>query len=175
MLHALCCKLTARALFVALALLPAVLGMAACGGGGPQADASKADIGKDVMLAPWKLTLNGVPETADVVGDSGITYAAQNGTFVIVPVTVVNEGSDITLFPKDLVFLKDGQGREFPLAGSSPQFAYIQGKQGLDMLVDAPLVGGQTRNTILMFDVPSDAAGFTLTFSGSEEIVNLGY
>jgi hypothetical protein len=175
MSHALRCKSSARARLLAIALLLSVLSMAACGGGGPQADASKADIGKEVVLAPWKFTLSGVPETADVVGEEGITYAAQNGTFVIVPVTVVNEGTDITLFPKDLVFLKDSQGREFPLAGSSPQFAYVQSKPGMDMLVDAPLIGGQTRNTILMFDVPSDATGFTLTFSGSDEILNLGY
>ena len=145
------------------------------GGGGEKADPTKADIGKTVVIDPWKITLNDVPQTMNIAGEGGITYASENGTFVIVPVTVANQGSDTILFPKDLVFLQDEQGRKFPVAGSSPQFAYQQGHKDLDILIDAPLAGGKSRNTFLMFDVPTDAKAFTMTFDGSDETFKLGY
>lgn len=163
-----------RAVALVSALFLLLFGLAGCGGS-VQLDASKADIGKEITLTPWKITLNGLPETANIVGEGGITYASQNGSFVIVPTVVANQSSDIVLFPKDLVYLQDNQGRKFPLAGSSPQFAYVQGKQGLDILVDSPLPGGESRNTFLMFDVPGDATGFVLVFSGSDETFKLGY
>jgi hypothetical protein len=154
--------------------LVAAFAIAACGGG-EQADPAKADIGKAVVIAPWQITLNGVPQTMNVAGEGGITYGAQNGTFVIVPVTVANQGSDTILFPTDLVFLQDGQGRKFPVVGSSPQFAYQQGHKDLDILIDSPLAGGKSRNTFVMFDVPTDAKSFTMTFNGSDQTFKLGY
>ena len=37
------------------------------------------------------------------------------------------------------------------------------------------LQAAKSRNTFLMFDVPTDAKAFTVTFDGSDETFKLGY
>ena len=95
---------TVKMVVIVLTALAVACAIAACGGG-EQADPNKADIGKTVVIDPWQITLNGVPQTMNVAGEGGITYASQNGTFVIVPVTVANKGSEITLIPHGFGFL----------------------------------------------------------------------
>lgn len=157
-----------------LVLLLSAFVLAACGGAG-KPDPSQADINKSVVVEGWKITLTGVPDEAPVVGTGGVTHAAQNGTFVIIPATVTNQNTDILLFPDGLLVLKDSQGREFPPTGSTPQFAYLQAHPDKDMLMDSPVPAGGTRNTVLMFDVSKDARGWVMVVKPTGDTFKLGY
>jgi hypothetical protein len=150
------------------------MGLTACGGGGGEADPEKADIGKTLQTEGWKFTLTGVPGKESVVGTGGVTSQA-SGIFVLIPLTVVNENETILLFPPDLLKLQDTQGRQFNPTGSTPQFAYLQAHPGKELLIDSPVPAGQTRDTVLIFDVPKDAEGLIMIVKGVDDHFNLGY
>jgi hypothetical protein len=151
--------------------------LAGCGSGSSsgKADASKADIGKTVTSANWKITLKGVPDVQQVVGGGGVSKQSDNGVFIIIPAVVTNTGSAIMLFPDDLIFLQDATGKQWTLASSTPQFAYKQNHAEVDILMDSPIVAGDTRDTVLIFDVSADATGFTLTIPIDKTVFKLGY
>jgi len=165
---------TCAVMGVILALLFGAFVLTACGGE-EKPDPSQADISKSVVVEGWKITLTGVPDEAPVVGTGGVTHAAQNGTFVIIPATVTNQNTDILLFPDGLLVLKDSQGREFPPTGSTPQFAYLQAQPDKDMLMDSPVPAGGTRDTVLIFDVPEDARGLVMVVKPTGDTFKLGY
>jgi hypothetical protein len=158
-----------------LVLLGSMLGLSACGGGGDKPDANLADLNKPVKVDIWQITLKGLPEKAKVIGSGGISHEAENGTFVIIPAEVTNLGTDITLFPDDLLFLKDAQGREWKLTSSTQQFTYKQDHPEFDLLMDSPVNGGETRKTVLIFDAASDATGMYIVFHGYPDILKIGY
>jgi hypothetical protein len=158
-----------------LVVLASMLGLSACGGGGDKPSADLADLNKPVKVDIWQITLKGLPEKANVIGSSGISHTAENGTFVIIPAEVVNTGPDIALFPDDLIFLKDSQGREWKLTSSTPQFTYKQEHPEVDLLMDSPVSGGQTRNTVLIFDASTDIQGIYIIFHGYPDILKVGY
>jgi hypothetical protein len=156
---------------VSLSLLAACSG----GSGAGKPDASKADIDKTVTAANWKITLKGVPDVQQIVGGSGVSHQAENGKYIIIPAEVTNTGSDIVLFPDDLIFLKDTAGKQWKLASSTPQFAYKQNHPEVDILMDSPVSPGDTRKTVLIFDVAADSTGFVLTIPGENTVIKLGY
>jgi hypothetical protein len=159
-----------------LVFLGSILGLSACGGGGGEKPTdSEADLNKPGTVDIWQITLKGLPEKETVIGGSGISRQAENGTFLIIPAEAVNLGSDITLFPTDLLFLKDAQGREWPLTSSTAQFTYKQTNPEIDLLMDSPVPGGQTRNTVLIFDIASDATGMYIVFHGYPDTLKIGY
>jgi len=157
-----------------LALLGSVWGLSGCKSGGAL-NASLADLNKPVTVDIWKITLKALPISEGVVGGGGVSHAAENGTYIIIPAEVINTGTDTTLFPEDLVFLKDSTGKEWPLTNSTPQFSYKQTNPDIDILMDSPVPPGQSRNTVLIFDVAKDATGFVMVFHGSSETLRLGY
>ena len=162
---------------IALVVVVSLSILTACSGGtgSGKPEASKADIGKSVTVNNWKITLKGVPETQQVVGGGGVSHQSENGVYIIIPAEVTNTGSDIVLFPDDLIFLKDTTGKQWKLASSTPQFAYKQSHEEVDILMDSPVSPGDTRNTVLIFDVASDATGFVLTIPGESIEFKLGY
>jgi hypothetical protein len=168
-----------RWLIVKLVLVAGVglLLLAACSGGSgaAKADASKADIGKSVEADNWKVTLKGIPDSQEIVGGSGISHQAENGKYIIIPAEVTNIGQDLVLFPNDLIFLKDSTGKQWPLASSTPQFAYKQNHPEVDILMDSPVSPGQMRKTVLIFDVAPEAAGFELVIPKQNAVFKLGY
>ena len=145
-----------------LVLLGSIWGLSGCKSGGVSLDANLADLNKPITVDIWKITLKGLHISKDVVGTGGVTRHADNGTYLIVPAEVINTSKDITLFPNDLVFIKDSTGKEWPASSSTPQFAYKQEHPEVDLLMDSPLAGGETRNTVLMFDVDRNATGFVM-------------
>jgi hypothetical protein len=157
-----------------LALLGSVWGLSGCKSGGAL-NASLADLNKPVTADIWKITLKGLPTSKDVIGTGGVTHSAENGTYIIIPAEVINTGKDITLFPDDLVFIKDSTGKEWPASSSTPQFAYKQEHPEVDLLMDSPVAGGETRNTVLIFDVDKNATGFVMVFHGYPDTLRLGY
>ena len=158
-----------------LVLLASMLGLSACGGGGDKPTTSQADLNKPVKVDIWQITLKGLPEKDNVIGGSGISHESEKGTFVVIPAEVINKGTDITLFPSDLVYLKDAQGRDWPLTSSTAQFTYMQTHSNYDILMDSPVPGGQTRNTVLIFDVATDATGMYMIFHGYPDTLKIGY
>ena len=158
---------------VSLIFLLCAVGLTACGGGA-EAEADKADIGKTLQASGWEVTLTALPEKKDVVGGEGITYQSE-GVYLIVFLEVSNKNDGILLFPPDLVKVTDSQGREFLSTTSTPQFAYWQSRMELDLLIDSPVPGGATRDTFLMFDVARDAQDLSLSLEGAEDTVSLGY
>ena len=150
--------------------------LAACSGAGSgKPDASKADIDKTVVSANWKIMLKGVPDVQQIIGGGGVTKQSDNGVFIIIPAEVTNTGKDIVLFPDDLIFLKDSTGKQWSLASSTPQFAYKQTHAEVDILMDSPVSGGDTRKTVLIFDVAAGATGFVLTIPAEKIELKLGY
>jgi hypothetical protein len=151
--------------------------LSACGGAGGSGkpDASKADIGKTVTSSIWKITLKGVPDTQQVIGGGGVSKQSDNGVFIIIPTEVTNTSSDIVLFPDDLIFLQDSTGKQWPLSSSTPQFAYKQNHAEVDILMDSPVSAGGTRDTVLIFDVPTNAVGFFLTIPADKTVFKIGY
>jgi len=157
-----------------LILLGSTLGLSACKSAA-SLDANLADLNKPVTAGIWKITLKGLPISENVVGSGGVSHSAENGTYIIISAEVTNTGTDIVLFPEDLVFLKDSTGKEWPLTNSTPQFAYKQDVPDIDILMDSPVPGGQTRNTALIFDVDKAATGFVMVFHGYPDTLRLGY
>jgi len=154
------------------AILLCSVALTACGGG--KANPNKADIDKTLSAEGWDVTLTAVPETTNVVGETGITYQAK-GIYQIVFLRVTNNNDDIMLFPPDLVKLRDAEGNEYPPTSSTAQFAYLQSHSDLDLLIDSPVKPGETRNTLLIFDVPNKAQGLVLVMRGVDDTINLGY
>ena len=137
------------------------------------AAAEKAEIGKAVRSGDWEVTLAGPAEKIKVVGEGDITYQAQ-GTYVVVPIRVTNKGTEMQLIPRTLLRLKDGQDREFEPTTSSIQVAYVL-PRGIEPLLDSPMAADASRESIIMFDVPTDASGLKLTVAGVEETLGLGF
>jgi hypothetical protein len=158
-----------------LALLGSMWGLSGCKSGGASLDASLADLNKPITIDVWKFTLTGLPISTNVVGGNGVSHSAENGIYIIIPADVTNTSTDIALFPTDLVFIKDSTGKEWALSDSTPVFAYKETNPKTDLLVDSPLAGGETRHTVLMFDVDVTATGFMMIFHGHPDTLRLGY
>jgi hypothetical protein len=158
-----------------LVLLVGMLGLSACGGGSDKPSADQADLNKPTKVDIWQITLKGLPEKEGVIGGSGISHQSEQGTYLIIPAEVINKGTDIVLFPTDLVFVKDAQGREWPLTNSTAQFTYKQTHPEIDILMDSPVTGGQIRNTALIFDIATDATGMVMIFHGYPDTLKIGY
>jgi hypothetical protein len=154
------------------ALSVCAVAVAGCSTG--KANPEKADIGKTLSAEGWDVTLTGVPEVTNVVGESGITYQAK-GVYQIVFLDVTNNNDKTILFPPDLVMLRDSEGNEYPPTTSTIQFAYLQTHSKIDLLIDSPVKPGDTRHTILIFDVPKAAEGLALVMRGVDDQISLGY
>jgi hypothetical protein len=160
-----------------LVVIVCIAFLVACSGaaGSGKPDVSKAEIGKTVTSSNWKITLKGVPDAQQVIGGGGVSKQSDNGVFIIIPVEVTNSGSDIVLFPDDLIFLQDSSGKQWKLSSSTPQFAYKQNHAEVDILMDSPVSAGDTRTTVLIFDVATDATGFILTIPADKTVFKIGY
>lgn len=174
----------ARALLGSLVLGLCVLALVACGGGDGEteaivASAEDADIGKVIRSDDWEVELIGPAEKqqmigGDVGGGTAITYQAQNGVYVIVPVRVTNHMKEMDVVPRDLLVLVDDQGNQAPGCHSSIQVAYVHMFE-IDLLLDSPLAAGATRDSVCLFDVSMEATGLKLGVQGSTETFAVGF
>ena len=174
----------ARALLGSLVLALCVLGLVACGGGDGEteaivASAEDADIGKVIRSGDWEVELIGPAEKqqmigGDVGGGTAITYQAENGVYVIVPVRVTNNMKEMDVVPRDLLVLVDDQGNQALGCHSTIQVAYVHMFE-IDLLLDSPLAAGATRDSVCLFDVSTDASGLKLGVKGSTETFAVGF
>ena len=165
-----------------LVLLLCSAGLAACGGGGRGggkasapivASEEKAEIGKALKSQGWEIMITKPSEKLKIVGKGDITYQPE-GIFVVVFVKATNISKEMQMIPRDLVILRDAQGREFGVTKSAIQIAYIL-PRGMELLLDSPMAPGASRESVLIYDVPTDATELKLTMKGTEETINLGF
>lgn len=174
----------ARALLGSLVLALCVLGLVACDGGDGEteaivASAEDADIGKVIRSGDWEVELIGPAEKqqmigGDVGGGTAITYQAENGVYVIVPVRVTNHMKEMDVVPRDLLVLVDDQGNQAPGCHSTIQVAYVHMFE-IDLLLDSPLAAGATRDSVCLFDISTDASGLELGVKGTTETFAVGF
>jgi hypothetical protein len=162
---------------VGLILLWCIVGLTACGGGeGSEAvvaSAEDVEIGKELQGGDWKVALTKPPEQVKIVGEGDITYQAE-GTYIIVFIKVTNSGQALQVVPRELLKVTDGQNQEFSATQSAVQVAYILPRK-MELLLDSPLPAGESRESIIIYDVPSDAGGLKLTMTGVDETIDLGF
>lgn len=170
--------------FAVLLMLFCSLCVTACGKGASKTGVSgpasagvsgKTEVGKVVKAGDWEIAVTGPAEKVKVVGQTeiNITYQA-SGIYVVVPVKVANVGKEMAVVPRELLTVKDGQGREFQACHSTIQAAYILPRK-MDLLLDSPLGQGATRETVALFDVPTNATGLRMCLQGTDTSVELGF
>lgn len=152
--------------------------LVACGGGGSSgapvtADAAKVDVNKALQAGDWAIELLKPPEKIKVVGEGDITYQAE-GEFLVVFAKVSNHGQEMQVVGRDLFIARDGQGQEYTPVKSAVQIAYVL-QHGMEPSLDSPLAAGKSRDSVVIFDVPSAAADLTLTLDGATETLKLGF
>src|SRR5262249_35703724 len=98
---------------------------------------------------------------------------SENGVFIIVFLKITNLSGDQQVVPRDLFKISDGQGQEFKATKSAIQVAYVL-KKGLQPLLDSPIAGKQTRESVVIFEMPAEATGLQLHMQGANETLALG-
>lgn len=159
-----------------LVLLALLGGMAACGGGnsGPvTADAAAVETGVPLTTGDWEVVLLKPTEKIKVLGSGDITYQAE-GDFVVVFATVTNHGGDMQVVGRDLFVIRDGADQEYKPVKSAVQVAYIL-EHGMELSLDSPLAAGASRDSVIIFDVPSEATDLKLGLAGTDATVKLGF
>jgi len=115
-------------------------------------------------------TVGNITKAADVKHDT--TSFQATGTFILVPLTVVNQSLEpVTLQPSDFA-LQDGQGQVFSLHGGATRLA--NAATGKTNLFEEALQPGLEIQAVLVFDVPKQASGFDLRISSGFVDVKLG-
>ena len=171
------------------------LSVAGCGGGStptpadiPVAVGEGAEIGQTILSQDWEITLIEPPYTSQQVG-SGTAKAAQSyaigtldaeGIFLIVPIQLTNAADEMRMFSRasSELIVTDGQGRATLLGLGRVHMTLVYnserwGKEE-NQLVQNPLDAGVTWEGPVVFDVPEDATGLSMSFKGSEESIDLG-
>jgi hypothetical protein len=160
-----------------LMLLLCGAGLTACGGGDDEAPAvaseEDADIGKAIRSQAWEAVITRPAQKVRIVGEGDITYQAE-GTYVIASVKVTNLGEELQMIPRELLRLRDAQGREYEATQSAVQIAYIL-PRSMDLLLDSPVDPGEARESVIIYDVPREATGLKMAMEGTEETLDLGF
>ena len=128
-------------------------------------------VGDRFRFGPWAVVVEEVETAEEVPAFGGMTAT---GTFLVVRLAVANEGSCPALFPYRATRVVDGAGRVHPLDPFATDFSLrTDGPDTVDGTGDAIASGAAVR-TVLVFDVPPDAAGFTLAVGDGAIAVALG-
>ena len=173
-----------RAIFVGLMCLLVIAALAGCGGGdgsgeegsgGRQlASEDQAEVGKAVESGGWQVELTGLSEKIAMIGDAEIVYQAEEGIFLVVPVTLSNVSADMDVPPVSLFIVQDAQGVEYEPTGSTIQIAYVLIKSG-DIVMDTPMAAGDKRVGYVVYDIPLEAEGLSLRVGDAAETIALGF
>ena len=161
-----------RRILIGAVLLLLLVGIVACGGSA--ANAEDVDLDKTISSQGWDITLTNVPEKATVVGEGGFTSQAK-GAYVIVFLRATNNEADYRLFPAGLLQVVDGDGNSYKPTGSTVQFNLARTREGVQLLLDSPMKGNETRNVVLIYDVPSGASDLKLQMEDVDEPLRLGF
>ncbi|MDP2919982.1 MAG: DUF4352 domain-containing protein [Dehalococcoidia bacterium] len=99
---------------------------------------------------------------AEEVRGSGVSHKA-GGVFLLINLTLTNQGKEpVILEPSDFTLI-DGQGREFSIHQSASRTAAVVNAKA-DIFSEA-LQPGIPVNGVLVFDVPKQATGLVLRIS----------
>ncbi len=94
---------------------------------------------------------------------------------MIVFLRAVNNDTDYQLFPNGLLQVVDGEGNSYKPTGSTVQFNLARTREGVQLLLDSPMQGNETREVVLIYDVPSGASDLKLRMEGADELLRLGF
>lgn len=136
----------------------------------PGVAADNYGIGEQVDVNDWSFTVTSV-ELAPTVDLPSDQFAAR-GIFVVVYLTITNNGNQPQDFPYRELFVKDSLGRlyGFHFDSTSPFQIYVY-----DISVSEDLQPGLPYESVAVFDVPADVTGLVLqTEDPSPFSVNLG-
>jgi hypothetical protein len=165
---------TFRFVFV-LSLLTAFL-LSACGGGESAPVAATADqveTGTPLQSGDWVVELTAPPEQVKVIGEGNITYQAE-GTFLVVFLKITNQGSTLQIVPRNLIKVRDGEGQEYNPVRSAVQVAFVL-QRGTGISLDSPQPAGETRESVIIYDIPAGSTGLELIMDGTDESLTLGF
>jgi len=176
-------------------VLLSMVNLTACGGKTTQRveTAHDADVGAVITShAGFEVTLLGAPEKVKVVG--GLMKGGQGwegeqrrwgtereakGTWLILPVKLVNQTQDVDMLTRGIFTVKDAQGRESAATGRPEHMmkVFSDDRWGSmdNYLIENPMDPGLAREGPLIFDVAEDATGLRLVAKGTEESFGLGF
>ena len=80
----------------------------------------------------------------------------------------------LQVVPRDLFLIVDSQGREYKATKSAIQVGYGL-LADMTILLDAPMKVGETRDSLLTYDVPTDASDLKLKIKGTDQTIALGF
>lgn len=161
-----------------LVILLCAAGLTACGDGGGSgeptpmvASETEVDLGETIPTGDWEIAIARPPEKLLVMGTGDVVLRAE-GIYVIVPIEATNLGEEMEIVPWEQVWVRDSQGREFDAGGVGIHAAYAI-PRGIGF--SYPVNPGESRDTIIVFDVPTDATGLRMTTDETEETLALGF
>ena len=169
-----------------------MLGLPACGGAAPATPptttSEDGQVGKSLQSTGWAVTLIDQPVltkqigtgTANTYSDWGdVGHRLAEGIWLISSIEVTNSSGEMAFLPKNLLKVRDAQGREYAASTRSVHGIHVWsedrwGKEQ-NQLVQNPIATGETREGPLIFDVAEDAKSLELTMGGTEDTIDLGF
>lgn len=142
--------------------------------GGDKKDDNKEKTGKKHKIGDtfkanvWEITVTGY-ETAPQLSSSYDTYTAR-GIFVIVYLSVNNDGNEPAYFPYDDLMIQTSEGRSYNY-NSDATIGMVISSTGMGTYEN--LQPGLPIDTMVVFDVPADASGLLLTEKSKSWTVTL--
>jgi predicted metalloprotease len=125
----------------------------------PTQPANAINIGDSFTSGDFTVTVTGTDSSRTVGGTTGSAQRAQ-GTYLVVYVTVKADGNRAAAFDYDSYALQDGDGNSYDFDADATN-ALIQA--GVPDGIDTKINPGETYNLAIVYDVPTNAANFTLS------------
>lgn len=164
--------------------------IAAASGGGPSTDSSNSNSTGDNGTSSTSATTYGLKQEAPAgdltftansiskkttVGSSYSAKTSQSGTYLLVNVTVENNGNETITIDSSLFSLTDSEGREFSHSNEGQTALIMSGSNNFFLKQVQP---GLSSTGDVVFEIPTDATGLQLTvkpsiFSGKKAVINL--
>lgn len=109
------------------------------------------------------------------IGSSYSAKTSQSGTYLLVNVTVENNGNETITIDSSLFSLTDSEGREFSHSNEGQTALIMSGSNNFFLKQVQP---GLSSTGDVVFEIPTDASGLQLTvkpsiFSGKKAVINL--
>lgn len=140
------------------------------GTGTPGTQGLQAQPGHPFIYGNGLYTVEKMERVAQV-GQGGNSVTA-SGSFLLVFLSVTNQGQEPLSFSPSDFSLRDKQGRTFTLHSEATKLASLANQKS-DLFSEA-LQPGLSRETVLAFDVPKESSGLSLRLSSGYLDVNLG-
>ncbi|MBC8160844.1 MAG: tetratricopeptide repeat protein [Roseiflexaceae bacterium] len=141
----------------------------------PQPTLTPAAFGQIARAGVWNIGL--LRPTDAVLLSGSIGDLQPQGRFVLALLAVGNTASSDQQLPPELITLSDARGNRYtaqPLASSAFLQTFGAGQSGLISMEQAVPAGGGLVSVPVIFDVPSEARGLTLSISGDPTQWSLG-